>query len=412
MRSIRLLVLIWLAWSIIIVGYMTYASVRYKPERPDNALIWTASETNSRSNADNPYLLDPTLNALVAWDSEYYLAIATTGYDDMENVAPVDYQGEVHSKSYAFFPLYPYLMKVVRVPFVFLGFSEIGASTIAGMIVSLLGTLGAMLAIFDLSRDELGEDGAVRTAFMMLIFPVSFFFAVVYTEGLFVGLAFGCLAFLQRRQWLTASFLAFLATWTRSVGAALLLPLLLLWAYDFFKSGDNRGVPSLSEPEKRRMLLVLPALFAPVLAYFLWRMAFGVHFDFVQDHWFGNKLFDISTTMEAWKQYNFFAQTSPEAQFNIILGLSAVVLGVFSCFWNARKYPLLAIFGFIALLIPMTGGWTGTNSAIRYVLVMPTLWIMLGQFSRNVVFEKSWTVLSILLLAMQAYLFSVDMWSA
>lgn len=412
MKAIRQIVLIWLAWSIIIVGYMTYASVRYKPERPDNALTWSAGETNRRSNADNPYLLDPTLNALVAWDSEYYLAIATTGYEDTENIAPVEEDGEIHSKSYAFFPLYPYLMKVLRLPFVLFGFSDIGASTIAGMLISLFGTLAGMLAIYDLCREELGEEGVVRSAFMMLIFPVSFFFAVIYTEGLFVGLAFGSLAFLRRKQWLTAAFLAVLATWTRSVGAVLLLPLLLAWAFEFFKRGEKRGIPSLSEPEKRHLLLILPALFAPLLAYFLWRMAFGVHFDFVQDNWFGNKLFDIGATMEAWRQFLEHVETSPEARFHMILGLSAVALGIFSCIWNARKYPYLALFGFIALLIPMTGGWTGTNSAIRYVLVMPTLWIMLGQWSKNVVFEKAWTLLSILLLAMQAFLFSVDMWSA
>jgi Gpi18-like mannosyltransferase len=337
MKAIRQIVFIWLAWSIIIVGYMTYASVRYKPERPDDALTWSQFETTIRSNDDNPYLLDTTLNALVAWDSEYYLAIATTGYEDTENIAPVEEDGEVHSKSYAFFPLYPYLMKVVRVPFVFLGFSEIGASTIAGMLISLLGTLAGMLAIFDLSRDELGEDGAVRSAFMMLIFPVSFFFAVIYTEGLFVGLAFGSLAMLRRKQWLTATFLAVLATWTRSVGAALLLPLLLAWAFEFFKVEGKRGIPSLSEAKERRLLLILPALFAPILAYLIWRMAFGVHFDFVQDHWFGNKLFDIDTTMEAWRQFLEHAESSPEARFHMILGLSAVVLGIFSCLWNARK---------------------------------------------------------------------------
>ena len=92
--------------------------------------------------------------------------------------------------------------------------------------------------------------------------------------------------------------------------------------------------------------------------------------------------------------------------------MSAVALAALSCLLNARKYPYLALFGFLALLVPMTGGWTGTNSAIRYVLVVPTLWILLGQWSKNVVFEKAWTLFSILLLAMQAFLFSVDMWSA
>jgi hypothetical protein len=401
MKQVWQMVFLWLAWSIIIVGYMELASIRYQPERPDYALVWSDTETTQRSNLNNPYLLDSMLNSIVAWDSEYYLSIATVGYEDIENVVPVEADGEVHSKSYAFFPLYPYLMKVVRLPFVLLGFSPIGASTIAGLIVSLLGILGGMLAIYDLCREELGEEGALRVVFFMMIFPVSYFFAVVYTEGLFVGLAFGSLAFLRRKQWIAAALLAAFATWTRSIGAVLLLPLLLSWAYEYRKSED-----------KRNLLLHLPILFAPLLAYGIWRWAFGIHFDFVQDNWFGNRLFDISTTMRAWGAMLAHAQEFPEARFHVILGLSAVVLAVLSCLFNARKYPYLAIFGFLALLVPMTGGWTGTNSAIRYVLVVPTLWIMLGQWSKNMVFERAWTLLSILLLAMQAFLFSVDMWSA
>jgi hypothetical protein len=406
MKRVWQIVALWLAWSIIMVGYMEFASIRYKPARPDNALLWSANETTPRSNLDNPYLLDPTLNSLVAWDSEYYLSIATVGYEDMENVAPVEADGEVHSKSYAFFPLYPYLVKVVRLPFVLFGFSPIGASTVAGMIVSLLGTLGGMLALYDLSKDELGEDGAFRAVFFMLIFPVSYFFAVTYTEGLFVGLAFGSLAFLRRKQWVYAALLAAFATWTRSIGAVLLLPLLLSWGLEYFKAEEKKA------EDKRALLLRLPILFAPVVAYLLWRWAFGLHFDFVQDNWFGNKLFDIRTTLDAWWQVFEYSAEHPEALFHQSLGLGAVALAVLSCLLTARKYPYLALFGFLALLVPMTGGWTGTNSAIRYVLVVPTLWIMLGQWSKNVVFEKAWTLFSILLLAMQAFLFSVDMWSA
>jgi hypothetical protein len=132
----------------------------------------------------------------------------------------------------------------------------------------------------------------------------------------------------------------------------------------------------------------------------------------VQDNWFGNKLFDIKTTLDAWSQVFEYSAQHPEALFHQSLGLGAVALAVLSCLLTAQKFPYLAIFGILALLVPMTGGWTGTNSAIRYVLVVPTLWIMLGQWSKNVVFEKAWTLFSILLLAMQAFLFSVDMWSA
>jgi len=94
-----------------------------------------------------------------------------------------------------------------------------------------------------------------------------------------------------------------------------------------------------------------------------------------------------------------------------MMNLGAVALAILSLFVCLRRYPLLALFGFMALFIPLTSGWTGTNSAFRYVLAVPTLWVMLGRFSRSQVFERSWTVFSVLLLAMNAFLFSFDFWA-
>lgn len=405
-RIARNIVLIWLAWSIVLIGYMHFARTRYAPNRPDDALVWTATETTVRSNNDKPYLLEPFLNTQVAWDSEFYLGIATVDYDNPDirvvtsRTGPSD---EEYGMSYAFFPLYPYIMKVVRLPFVLFGMEPIAASTLAGVLVSLLGTLGGMFALYDLVRDELGETGALRTVFLMLIFPTSMFFATVYTEGLFVGLAFGSLALMRRKQFVAAAVLAALATWTRAVGGVLLLPLLLSW-WRAYRTAN---------PEARQALLYrLPVLFAPVAAYGLWRLAFGEQFDFVQENWFGNMSFQFELTRDAWQQFIERAAAVPETGAVIALGIGSIVLAFFSCLLLFRRYPELALFGFLALIVPLTGGWTGTNSAIRYVLVVPTLWILLGRLSRNVVFERAWTLFSILLLAMQAFLFSFDFWVA
>ena len=94
------------------------------------------------------------------------------------------------------------------------------------------------------------------------------------------------------------------------------------------------------------------------------------------------------------------------------MGIGFIALALFSCLVNLRRYPLLAVFGLIAVLIPLTAGWTGTQSSIRYILVVPTLWVFLGQLAQNRLFERTWTLFSILLLAMQAFLFSFDFWVA
>ena len=51
------------------------------------------------------------------------------------------------SLNYAFFPFYPLVMRVLAVPLSVLNLTPIATATLAGVIVSLLGTLGAMLAL-------------------------------------------------------------------------------------------------------------------------------------------------------------------------------------------------------------------------------------------------------------------------
>ena len=127
--------------------------------------------------------------------------------------------------SYAFFPLYPLVTRLVAWPLALLGLSDVATVTLAGVIVSMLGTLAAMLALYELARQELDAASGVRAAFYLLIFPSGFFLAQVYTEGLFVGLAFSSLVLLRRGQRGWAALLAILATFTRAVGVVLVIPL-------------------------------------------------------------------------------------------------------------------------------------------------------------------------------------------
>lgn len=402
-RVVRHLVIIWVIWSVVLIAYMHIAGQRYRPNRPDNALVWTANETNIRSNNDKPYLLDPFLNTQVAWDSEFYLGIATGGYDNPD-IRLVRAGDEAHSMSYAFFPLYPTLMSVVRLPFEWFGMSPIAASTLAGVLISLLGTLGAMIALFVIVQDKLGEVGGIRTAFLFLIFPTSVFLTTVYTEGLFLGLAFGSLALIRQRHFIPAALLAGLATWTRAIGGVLLVVLLLSW-WNHYRA--------LTSPHDRQQAFMrLPFMFVPLLAYAIWRLALGYQFDFVEDHWFGNSLLQLDATINAWQLILQRATEVPATAVFVALNVGAIALALTSCIFGMRHYPELALFGFIALMIPLTGGWTGTQSAFRYVLAVPTLWIFLGWLSKNSLFERGWTLLSILLLGMQAYLFSFDFWVA
>jgi len=91
-----------------------------------------------------------------------------------------------------------------------------------------------MLALYDMTCDSLGEEGAMRAAFYLLIFPTGFFLVQVYTEGLFVGLAFACSGHAAARQVASGRLAGAAATLTRAVGVALIIPMALTW----FRTGD------------------------------------------------------------------------------------------------------------------------------------------------------------------------------
>ena len=110
----RHLILLWLAWFSLLYGFQWLVTTRLQIKQPDEAVSWSANETLPSSNDGKIYLLEPFMNRQVAWDSEYYVGIAVGGYDDPEagsvrNPAT----GLLVIKNYSFFPLYPYLMRVL-----------------------------------------------------------------------------------------------------------------------------------------------------------------------------------------------------------------------------------------------------------------------------------------------------------
>lgn len=400
----RNLLLTWLVWAVIIIGFPVLLDTRLELKRPDRALSWTPNETARNSQNGKIYLLDPFMNRQVSWDSEFYLSIATVGYDDPAISVVEIPGGEGLSKNYAFFPMYPYAIGIVRLPLQIFGLTPIATSTLAGVLVSLVGTFFGMLAQFDLARSELEESGAYRAVFYLLIFPTGFFLAQVYTEGLFVGLAFGSLALARRRQLFWAALLAAFAAWTRALGAVLIIPLALAWLDE---TGGWRNIRFSTQALLRGLLVLVP-----VLAYALWYLTLGVQHGLVEDHWFGRSFLDMER-FSAGVQFaveQIMDGGNPQMRAYYLLEFFGVGLAIVACLATLRRYPGVALFGLIGMAITITTG--APQSLIRYVLVVPSIYIFLSRLGRNTAFDRGWTIFSILLLGMQLMLFSVDMWVA
>jgi hypothetical protein len=411
---------LWVAWAIALLGFQALANARYQPDRPDTVLDWTADYTSTGEQDEIPYLGHDFLNTQVAWDSQYYLSIASAGYDDPQVQAVQDTDGTRITLNYAFFPLYPYLMRITGAPLRLAGMHMLSAYTLAGVFISLLGTLVAMFALYDITRPALGETGGLRVAFYFLVFPTSFFFAQVYTEGLFVGLAFLALALVRRKHLMLAAVLAAFATWTRSVGVMLLVPLGLAWLEQAgFKwqrvlEGKLPSPGALRTIQGRMWLRGLAVVLLPVIGHLLWRYFFGSGFETVHSEFFGRRAFAIFESTRGWGGVILrvigVEDAPPLTRLYFLIELALLALAVLSCMLTARRYPGIALYSLAVLFLFGTSDQTVSGS--RIVLPAASIFILPGIYGRNPLFDRVWTLISILMLGLMVTLFTFDMWVA
>ncbi|MEN3342521.1 MAG: hypothetical protein V7644_1925 [Actinomycetota bacterium] len=150
------------------------------------------------------------LGLLGSWDGRWYRLVAAHGY----LVEPG------RQSDPAFFPLYPLLLRALHA----LGLGYVTA----GLLVSNLALLGALLAFEPLTRALFDAQLARRATIYVAIFPLGFVFSMSYPESLvLLAIALGALAALRRR-WVVAAALLAAGTLARPETLFLTLPLLPL----------------------------------------------------------------------------------------------------------------------------------------------------------------------------------------
>lgn len=289
----------------------------------------------------------------------------------------------------------------------------IATATLAGVIVSGLGALGGMLALYDLTREKLGEDGALRAVFYMLIFPTGFFLIQVYTEGLFAGLAFGCLALLRHRRWAWAALLGGCATLTRAVGVALVIPMAITW----IRSGewmdlDRDWREILMHGIPLRPLVRAFLAFTPAVAFLVWKFSYlGFNFDVVEANYFGRGFINFGGAFYNWATafHDMFIGNSQQMAY-FLTEFIGLFIGGLTSLLCIRDEPEIAWFSLAVFLISIGSG--PAQGIQRYILGAPAVFVMLARWGKNTAFDRAWTFFSLLLMGLLAMLFAFNMWVA
>jgi Mannosyltransferase (PIG-V) len=167
---------------------------------------WQAFDVHHFSSS-----LGPVGNALgatvVRWDAIHYIYIAQSGYKEVQDTV--------------FFPFYPLLIKV--------GALIVRSDVIAGVIISLVSFVIALMLLHRLAREELDIRAADATIWLLAFAPMSLFFSAIYTESLFLALSVGALYAARHEKWWIACCLAALAALTRVPGVLLIAPIAIFY---------------------------------------------------------------------------------------------------------------------------------------------------------------------------------------
>jgi hypothetical protein len=164
----------------------------------------------ARLTAPFSHLGNLLVSPLARWDSVWYLAIASNGYDHA-------------ARRTAFYPVYPLLLRIFGTVF--------RSDLIAGVVVSLACFAIGLVVLHRLVTLELGEENANVCVTLLAFSPMAFFFSAVYTESLFLALSVGCIYLARRGRWWAAGLLGALAAASRNTGMLLAVPLLLMYFY-------------------------------------------------------------------------------------------------------------------------------------------------------------------------------------
>lgn len=395
-RELELPALVFVLHWVVVTGAAAVATRYARSTEVVPAVGWYLPELNGWREL----IIQPMRN----WDGFWYSLIAVEGYD-------------YHPASTAFWPLYPWSMRVVSDLF------AIRVET-AGLILANLAFFLALVVFHRLVKREWGHDVANRALWLLAFFPTAFYFSAVYSESFFLLFSLLAFSWATGGRWWLAGLAAALAALTRNVGFLLVVPLAII----FVKQHGlyPRGWP-------RTWLAVgLPALGPLLYMFVLWRTyrdplltleaqkgwareqampwtTFRMAFDQTDFGWLRELL--ASPTWTTLTSHNVRFGFAEYETLDIVFALLAIPLLVY-CF---MKLPLeYAIFPLMLYALPLFSPSTihPLMSMSRFVIVMFPLFIGLALLTRRQIAFTLAIVPSIVLLALLTIQFSTWYWVA
>lgn len=162
---------------------------------------------------------------LTGWDADRYGQIAAEGYPLS---LPMNVSGDILPNNWAFLPVFPTLVRILS------GATGLGWQP-AAVLISLAAGLGATWVMFVMLRTVTTPRAAWWAVVFFSFAPLSFLFALGYSEGLFMLLMFSGMLLAMKRKYLWILPIGLLTAYTRPGVLALGLALGIVFLVRFFR---------------------------------------------------------------------------------------------------------------------------------------------------------------------------------
>ncbi len=321
------------------------------------------------------------------FDGVHYLTIAERGY--------------VADFIQAFFPFYPILTSAI-------GSFFFGQYLLVGIILSTTAFFLGFYFLMKLLQLDYSKQQIWWVCLFLLLFPTSFYFGAIYTEGIFFFLVISSFYFARKQKWWLAAMLGIFASATRFAGI-FLLPALLLEYYLQQRKKNEKIIP-----EKKVLFLLLIPLGLIGYMFFLWHQYKDpfLFFHALPDFNTGRSNTIVLLPQVFWRYIKIFATVNPSslAFFNALYEfLTTILFGILlvvSVFKTRLSYVL---FSFLVFISPTL---TGTLTSMpRYVLLCFSCFIVLG-LMRSTILKVILLTFFSLLLVISLLLFARGYWIA
>jgi hypothetical protein len=290
------------------------------------------------------------MNQFYHWDSLHYMNIVANGYVNL---------GE-NRVNIVFFPLYPFLTKLITFNSSF--------TNLSALLISNVSSIIAAIYLFKLTKLDFNTNIAQRAVLYLCIFPTAFFLSAIYPEGLFIALTIGSFYYARTDRWPLAGSLSLFAAITR-IGGLVMFPTLLI-EYLHKKQWNPRKIDL-------TILWTSLALIGFLIYLNINNQVMGNPFSFmeIQRIYWHQTFNPILGFQDAW--HRSIVGSFPQNVYGSVQIVFAVtsLIAVVSCFWLRFRSSYKIYMLLTWLVCISTSSW---NSIPRYILAMFPMFILLG----------------------------------